>query len=297
MLIRDLGEFGLIRRMTKEIRTDSSVLKGVGDDCAVIKWTKEKYLLFTTDTIIEGVDFRKQDDPYLIGRKALAISLSDIAACGGMPKYCLISLSIPGKTKVNVCDRIYKGMKYLAGQYGVSIVGGDLSASKILAVNISLIGFVEKKRLVLRNGAKPGDMIFVTGGLGGSISGKHLAFEPRLKEARLLVKGFKINSMIDISDGLIQDLSHILEESKTGAVLYEDLIPVNKQASGLRDAFYSGEDFELLFTLSLKEARKLTGKNSCFIPIGQILSKKSGLTLLTKSGRLKNIQIRGFRHF
>jgi thiamine-monophosphate kinase len=287
----------LIKRMAKEIRTDQSVLKGIGDDCAVIKWTEEKYLLFTTDTVIEGVDFRKQDDPYLIGRKALAINLSDIAACGGIPKYCLVSLSLPGRTKVNVCDRIYKGIKYLAGQYGVNIVGGDLSASKTLAVNISLIGFVERKCLVLRNGAKPGDMILVTAGLGGSISGKHLDFEPRLKQSRFLVKGFKINSMIDISDGLIQDLNHILVESKTGAVLYEDLIPINKQASGLSDALYSGEDFELLFTLSLKEARKLMRRSPYFIPIGQILSKKSGLRLLTKSGRLKNIQIKGFRHF
>jgi len=297
MLIRDLGEFGLIKRITKQIGTDSSVLKGIGDDCAVIKWTKEKYLLFTTDTIIEGVDFRKEDDPYLIGRKALAITLSDIAACGGIPKYCLVSLSLSERTKVKVFDRIYKGINNLAGQYGVNIVGGDLSASKRLALNISLIGFVERKRLVLRNGAKPGDMIFVTGGLGGTISGKHLDFEPRLKQARFLVKGFKINSMIDVSDGLVQDLSHILDESKTGAVLYEDLIPINKQASGLQDALYSGEDFELLFTLSLKEARKLKGKSPYFIPIGQILSKKSGFSLLTKSGRLKKIQIKGFRHF
>jgi len=297
MLIRDLGEFGLIKRMTKQIRTDSSVLKGIGDDCAVIKWTKEKYLLFTTDTIIEGVDFKDKDDPYLIGRKALAINLSDIAACGGIPKYCLVSLALPERTKVEVCDRIYSGINHLAEQYGINIVGGDLSASKILTVNISLIGFVEKKRLVLRSGAKSGDVIFVTGGLGGSISGKHLAFRPRLKEARFLVKNFKINSMIDISDGLVQDLGHILDESKAGAVIYEDLIPINQQARGLQDALYSGEDFELLFTLSLKESKKLTRKNPYFIPIGHIAQKQSGFSLLTKSGRQKKLDIRGFRHF
>jgi len=297
MLIRGLGEFGLIKRMTKQIRTDSTVLKGIGDDCAVIKWTKEKYLLFTTDTIIEGVDFKDKDDPYLIGRKALAITLSDIAACGGIPKYCLVSLALPERTKVEVCDRIYSGIKHLAGQYGINIVGGDISASKILTVNISLIGFVEKKRLVLRSGAKPGDVIFVTGGLGGSISGKHLAFDPRLKEARFLVKNFKINSMIDISDGLVQDLGHILDESKAGAVIYEDLIPINQQARGLQDALYSGEDFELLFTLSLKESKKLTCKNPYFIQIGHIAKKQSGFNLLTKSGRQKKLDIRGFRHF
>lgn len=297
MLIAKLGEFGLIDRITKKIKTDSSVIKASGDDCAVLKFNKNKYLLATCDMIVEGVDFTSRTDPYLVGRKALAVSISDIAACAGIPRYCLVSLGLPKRTSLKAADRILKGMLDLAKHYKINIIGGDLSSSPRIMLDVSMLGFVERKNLVLRSRAKKGDIIFVTGRLGGSIRGKHLRFTPRLKEARFLVKNFKINSMIDISDGLTQDLGHILEESKQGAVVYEDSIPLSK-GSNLNEALYMGEDFELLFTLSRKEAMRICAKGLKDIkPIGEIVEKKIGLRLVDKKNRIQAIKAKGFRHF
>jgi thiamine-monophosphate kinase len=233
MLITKIGEFGLIERFRKQIKTDTTVVKGSGDDCAVLKFNKDKYLLFTCDMLVEGVDFRPNERPYLIGRKSVAVSISDIAACAGIPYYCLVSLGLPKETSIDFADKLFKGMLDIAKKFKINIVGGDLSHAGQLVIDVSMLGIVEKKYLVLRNGAKVGDIIFVTGSLGGSIQGKHLKFTPRLKEARYLVKNFKVNSMIDISDGLAQDLGHILGQSKVGAIIYEDLIPRDKKARKL----------------------------------------------------------------
>lgn len=298
MLVSEIGEFGLIERFRKQIKTGSSVIKGSGDDCAVLAFTRDKYQLFTCDMLVEGVDFTPEDNPYLVGRKALAVSLSDIAACAGIPRHCLVSLGIPKNTAVSRIDKIAKGLFALARQYRVNVVGGDISRAARLTIDVSMLGAVEKKYLVLRSGAKTGDIIFVSGELGGSIRGKHLKFIPRIKEARYLVQNFKINSMLDISDGLAQDLSHILKASKAGAIIYETLLPLSKNAKGLKDALFSGEDFELLFTLSHNEARKLLQKSALhFKPIGEITHKSYGLTLVDKNGREKRIEPLGFRHF
>lgn len=298
MLIAKLGEFGLIERFRKVIKTDFSVIKGSGDDCAVLKFDKERYQLFTCDMLVEGVDFTKKDSPYLIGRKALAVSISDIAACAGLPRYCLVSVGIPGKTSVEYLDKLVKGMLELAEQFKINIVGGDLSRSQRLTIDVSMLGIVEKKHLVLRSGAKIGDYLFATGELGGSIYGKHLRFIPRIKEARFLVKNYKVNAMIDISDGLCQDLSHILKESKVGAVIFETALPLSKEARNLKDALYSGEDFELLFTMPLNSAKKLLKKNRThFKPIGVIVEKKFGLRLVGKGARETKIESKGYRHF
>lgn len=298
MLIKNIGEFGLIHRIKKLIKTDASVVKGIGDDCAVIKFSKDKYMLFTSDMLVEGVDFTGKERPYLVGRKALAVSVSDIAACAGLPRYCLVSMGLPRNTSVDFIDKLIKGMLSLARKYGINIVGGDISRTRQLTIDVSMLGIVEKKNLALRSGAKIGDIIFVTGKLGGSILGKHLRFMPRLKEARFLVKNFRVNSMIDISDGLTQDLGHILEESSVGAIIYEDLIPISKQARNLNDALYWGEDFELLFTLSAYEAKKLYRKKlTGFKPIGEIVHKKYGLRLVDKDGKEEIIKPKGFQHF
>ena len=298
MLIKNIGEFGLIDRIKKLIKTDASVVKGPGDDCAVIKFSKDKYMLFTCDMIVEGVDFTAKERPYLVGRKAIAVSVSDIAACAGLPRYCLVSVGLPKNTSVEFIDKLVKGMLSLAKKYGINIVGGDLSRARQLTIDVSMLGIVEKKNLVLRSGAKTGDIIFITGKLGGSILGRHLRFMPRLKEARFLARNFSVNSMIDISDGLVQDLGHILEESSTGAIIYEDLIPISKQARNLHDALYWGEDFELLFTLSASEAKKLYRKKlTGFKPIGGIVDKKYGLRLVDRRGKEKIIKPKGFQHF
>jgi thiamine-monophosphate kinase len=298
MRLTKIGEFGLIERFKKRINLDSSVIKGSGDDCAVIKFNKNKYMLFTCDMIVEGVDFTTRTNPYLVGRKALAVSISDIAACGGVPAYCLVSLGLKPNSSLELADKIFKGLRDLAREFKINIVGGDISRADKLTIDVSLIGFVEKKYLVLRSQAKVGDKIFVTGSLGGSLKNKHLKFIPRVREARFLVKNFKINSMIDISDGLVQDMGHILKQSNVGAVVYEGLIPKSKQAKSIEDSLYSGEDFELLFSLSHKEAKRLLAKNlKVFRPIGEIVDKKQGLRLIDKHSREKQVKARGFRHF
>jgi thiamine-monophosphate kinase len=297
MRVDKIGEFGLIKKIKNQVYTNSSVIKGIGDDCAVLKFTSTKYQLYTCDMIVEGVDFTTRDDRMLVGRKALAICISDIAACGGVPCHGLVSLGLPLKTKVEDVDRIYKGLNLVSREFGVNIVGGDISKAPKLTIDVSLLGEVEKKDLVLRSGAKPGDIIFVTGSFGGSIRGKHLSFVPRLKEARYLVDNFKIHSMIDASDGLRADLGHILEDSRVGAVIYEDLIPVSPWAKSLKNAFCDGEDFELIFTVSLKDARKLKNSRKRFIPIGEVVREKFGLTLVDKKVVQKKIRFCGYTHF
>jgi thiamine-monophosphate kinase len=298
MNIRELGEFGLIERFRRSIRLDSSVVKGTGDDCAVIKFTKDKHLLFTCDMLVEGVDFLRQSDPYLVGRKSVAVSLSDIAACAGIPRYCLVSLGLRRASTVQFVDKLFAGMRDICRKYRVNLVGGDLSRADKLTIDVSILGEVEKKYLALRGSAKEGDIIGVTGKLGGAIKGRHLKFIPRLQEARFLARNFRLHALTDISDGLLQDLGHILKQSRKGALLYEELIPRASQASSLNNALTGGEDFELLFTLPQPDARRLFSRYpATFKPIGKIVAAKYSLRLLDKKGKEKPVRQKGFRHF
>jgi len=194
-------------------------------------------------------------------------------------------------------------MQDLCRQYNINIVGGDLSASWKLVIDVSMLGLVEKNHLALRSNAKAGDLIFVTGELGGSISGKHLKFTPRLMESRFLVRNFKVGAMIDISDGLLQDLGHILSSSRVGALVYEGLIPLSKKSKGLGEALRSGEEFELLFTLSRCEAKRMLKRNLVnFKLIGEITRRSCGFKLIENCGRVKVVDLSGkgacgFRHF
>ncbi|MFA5362430.1 MAG: thiamine-phosphate kinase, partial [Candidatus Omnitrophota bacterium] len=255
-------------------------------------------MLLTQDMLVEGVDFTRRDDPCLVGRKALAVSISDIAACAGLPRYALVSLGIPRTAAVSYIDELYRGMRGLAREYGINIVGGDISRAPVLTIDVSLTGFVEKKYLVLRGGARPHDMIFVSGRLGGARQGKHLSFTPRVAEARFLAGHYRLHAMIDISDGLAQDLGHIARASNTGAVLFEKLIPFSAQARGLDDALSGGEDFELLFTVSAQDGRKILKRRpSRFFLVGAITEKKYGLKLIDKNGRERPLRPAGYRHF
>ena len=298
MLIKNIGEFGLIKRIQKIVRTNRSVIRGIGDDCAVLPYTAGKFLLYTADMLVEGVDFRKAEDPALVGRKAIGVSLSDIAACGGIARWCLVSLGLPRNTHVEKVDALYKGMNAIAKKYSVAIVGGDISVAPRLVIDVSMIGQVSKKKLVLRSGAQDHDIIFVTGEFGGSIKGKHLRFEPRLEAAAFLVnRGFKPTSMIDSSDGLSQDLGHILDASNVGAVLYEDLIPVSKDSRGISDALTEGEDFELIFTIGIRKARQLMAGSALFTPIGEIVPRKYGFSIIDEQSRIRKLSRQGYRHF
>ncbi|OGX33598.1 MAG: thiamine-phosphate kinase [Omnitrophica WOR_2 bacterium RIFCSPLOWO2_02_FULL_50_19] len=297
MKLKKLGETGLIERLAKYV-------KGIGDDCAVIRISKKRYLLITIDMLLEDVDFKlKEATPYQIGWKSLACGLSDIASMGGAAKYAVVSLGLPGKLSVEFVDGLYRGIKALAKRFDVEIVGGDTNASKKLVIDVAVLGFIQPDRLTLRSGAKPGDIICVTGVLGGSYKSKrHLTFVPRLNEARSLVKNFRITSMIDISDGLSTDLNHIAKESGVGACVYEELIPLSKDAKNVSAALNEGEDFELLFTMPLREARRLArkglGSNGVKITqIGEILDKKIGVKIIRPDGRVKDLKSKGFSHF
>jgi thiamine-monophosphate kinase len=296
MKIKNIGEFGLIGKIKKWIKhKDPSIIKGIGDDCAVIEFDRKRYMLFSSDMLIEGLDFTKDTSFYLIGRKAMGAVLSDIASKAGLPKYALVSLGLPKDTDLNFVNKLYKGFKFWMRRFNFEIVGGDISRADKLIIDISIIGFVEKENLILRNGARPKDIIFISGRLGNP--NKQFYFTPRIREARYLIKNFKINSMIDISDGLLQDLNHILEESKVGAVIYEKLIPSRKNKD-IQKILNRGEEFELLFTLPVKEARRLISLgNKLFYGIGQIVDYDYGLRLIDKHFKEIKIKARGFKHF
>jgi thiamine-monophosphate kinase len=275
MKIFQIGEFGLINALKKYAPVSKAVIKGIGDDAAVLPYSKSEYLLFTTDMLAEDTHFTRRMPPKAIGHKALACNISDIAAMGGWPTFAVISIGLPKSLPVRFIKDIYQGMQRVAQAFNVSIVGGDTIKSDKIVINVALLGLVEKKCLVTREGARAGDWIFVTGPLGGSFkSGRHLNFSPRLPQARFLVENFKPNAMMDISDGLAGDLNHMLKASGVEARLDHASIPRHKGAS-LSQALNDGEDFELLFTLSPIKSRSLMDwqlrqRSFYFYPIGSI---------------------------
>jgi thiamine-monophosphate kinase len=300
--MKKLSEFQLIDQLKRFQGRSPRVIKGIGDDAAVLELDARRYQLFTTDMIVEGVHFLKGAAPRAIGHKALACNISDIAAMGGVPSFAVVSIGIPRGLSAGYVQRIYAGMSALAKKFGVSIVGGDTVKSDRLVINIALLGEVEKKHLVLRSGARPGDRIFVTGPLGGSLkSGRHLAFIPRVREARFLVKNFKPTSMLDISDGLAGDLGHILKAGNVGAVIDADRVPLN-QGADFAAALADGEDFELLFSLPSEKARKLIQcghqrSGFRFCEIGEIIGSPKKLFVRDVDGRRRMIEPKGFTHF
>lgn len=298
---------GLIGRIEKILGNFPGVIQGIGDDAAVLPYTQKEYLLFTTDAVREGTHFTlskkgfyfKKATPFQIGWKALGVNLSDIAAMGGEPLYAVVALGAPTHFPISFYDELIQGIKECARKFKVAIVGGDTDRTEKLSVAVSLVGTVEKNRCIFRHGAKVGDLIFVTGTLGGSRKGKHLTFTPRVKEARLLTKHFRIHSMIDLSDGLAKDLTHICQESGVGAMVDGEAIPISK-GSNLRSALNDGEDFELLFALPPREAKFLLQRKRRLgfrvTEIGKIVPKNKGVRLFYRGK--KTIPLKGgFRHF
>jgi thiamine-monophosphate kinase len=289
--ISNLGEFGLIDVLKKYAPLSKAVIKGIGDDAAVLPYSKSEYLLFTTDMLSEDTHFTRRMPAQLIGHKALASNISDIAAMGGCPTFAVVSIGVPKNLSVHFIKEVYKGIERTARDFNVSIVGGDTIKTDKILINVAMLGMVEKKYLTTREGAKANDWIFVTGSLGGSLkSRRHLKFYPRLAQARFLVENFKPNAMMDISDGLSGDLNHMLKASKVGARLDHASIPRHKGVS-LSQALNDGEDFELLFTLSPKNAGSLMDwqarhKSFYFYPIGTITADAK-----------EKIEAKSFTHF
>ncbi len=309
-----MNEFELIARLTSDLGTGRGVVVGVGDDCAVLDAGRAgQWLLFKTDAVVEGVHFTADTPPGKVGRKALARCLSDIAAMGGQPSYALVTLALPREFEARRVEAVYSGMRTLADEHQVAIVGGETTTSTGgMLISIALLGTVAKGRALLRSGAKAGDAIFVTGELGGSLAGRHLDFEPRLVEAAWLNEHFPIHAMIDLSDGLAGDLRHVLRASACGAELLGKAIPVSRAAKlkarnessakpPLLAALTDGEDFELLFTLPANQAVALRDAWSGKFPrlklscIGKI-TEGHRLRIITDQG-VRDMTEHGYAHF
>lgn len=304
--LRDAGELKLIEMFVAKYTPAGHTITGIGDDAAVVKAPgKGKHILFTCDTIVEGVHFvMNKYMGYEIGWKAMGAGLSDIAAMGGVPTSAVVSLAMPGNLSVGFVGDLVSGMNALARKFGVDVAGGDtVSSPHELMISVSVIGTVGAGKAVLRSGAKAGDKILVTGSLGGSIFKKQFNFLPRIKEAGWLVSHGRINAMMDITDGLSLDLQRLVTASNAGAVLYKELIPISKDAYKTRDAFASavndGEDFELLITTP--DADKLVknwhNKNVALTIIGQITNNKGRIELVDGNGKIKELAPRGYEHF
>ena len=180
--LADIGEDNLIRKLMRGVKLDRDVIAGAGDDCAVVRSTKNEHTLLKTDALVQDVHFTLETPPKLIGRKAIARVVSDFAAMGGTPRHAMITLVAPPSMEVEFLTEIYRGMRAISKQYGINIVGGETSRGLVLMLSISMTGTVPSKRWLSRSEGKAGDVLLVTGRLGGSIKGKHLKFEQRLEE-------------------------------------------------------------------------------------------------------------------
>ena len=252
--LKQAGENAIIEHLTKHLHYGDDVVAGPGDDCAVIQQSEDRFQLLKTDSVIEQVHFLPNSDPEKIGWKAAARVVSDFAAMGGgQPQNALITLISPGDRRLDWARNIYRGLERCAQQFEFSIVGGETSQSPaeapIAIITVAMSGEIENKRCVFRSGARIGDAIYVTGRLGGSISGKPLQFIPRLREAGWLTRQFSgaIHAMMDLSDGLAKDLPRLATASKVGFRIDRDQIPCNEHCT-VEQALRDGEDYELLFT-------------------------------------------------
>lgn len=285
------GEFALIERIRSALpRGGEGVVLGVGDDCAVLTPPPGERLVATVDMLVEGVHFHRSAlDGEGLGRRALAVNLSDIASMGARPLWALVSLGLPAWVDDGFLAALYRGIGDLATRYGLAVVGGNLTRlPERLAIDITVVGAAA--RPVARGGARPGDALYVTGCLGAAAAelagGRHREPEPRLSEGRALAASGGVRAMIDISDGLVQDLGHVCAASGVGAALAAGSIPVAAGAT-LEQALYGGEDYELL--LAAEPAARLP------LPlyrIGELRPAGEGLTL---DGR--PLPVRGWDHF
>ena len=336
MKIGELGEFGLIERVATLLAPCSKdVVVGVGDDVAVVDAGGDEYLLLTCDIQVERIHFLPSASPHQLGRKAAAVNLSDVGAKGGKPLHFLVSLALRADTPVEWVDEFYKGLAEEASRYGADIIGGNLSRIQgPQVIDLFLMGKVKKDRLLLRRGAKPGDLVLVTGQLGEARGGLFLLTRkdlkekmdpqkaqtlikaqetptPRLKEGQIIAESGKATAMLDISDGLAQDLLHICQASGVGARIRAGRIPFSCALEDLaqlikippwRLALMGGEDYELCFTASAREAEKLAEevRGSTGTPvsiIGEVLPQEEGHWLVTPQGEEVPLSSEGWNHF
>nr|BBH88664.1 thiamine-monophosphate kinase [Thermosporothrix sp. COM3] len=329
------NEFELIARLTRGLTTRPDVALGVGDDCALLDIGGDSLLLATCDSQVEGVHFTlRTSTPEQIGRKALAVNLSDIAAMGGVPRFALISLVIPPRFSQEALEGIYRGLRQEAERHQVAIVGGNIAGAgqgKQLMLDITLLGTVRRGQAITRGGAQIGDVLCVTGSLGDSAAGlftllhpdgtgaenaltfvqaRHRTPVPRVAEGRVL-SAFGpavVTAMLDLSDGLSGDLQHLCERSGVGARVFAEHLPLTEEMQAIaarvgKDpldwALHGGEDYELLFTLRPEKAREVieavqAQTGTRVTRIGEIIP--SGMCLIAPSGTEQPLQVRSWDH-
>jgi thiamine-monophosphate kinase len=332
--IAELGEFGLIEYLTKNIKIHhKSTVKGVGDDCAVID-SSDLQTLVTTDLLVEGVHFDMSYMPLKhLGYKAVMVNLSDVYAMNGLAKQITVSIAVSNRFPLEALEELYAGIHLACNTYQIDLIGGDTTSStKGLLISITAIGEAKAKDIVYRSGAKPNDLLVVTGDLGAAYLGLQVLerekqvfqvnpnsqpdlenytylVERQLKpEARKdIIKLFKDlevkpTSMIDISDGLSSEILHICKQSKTGCNLYEDKIPLDQQVIATCEEFNlnsttialsGGEDYELLFTISQEDYPKIKG-NPNFTVIGHITEENEGKNLITRANQKIELTAQGW---
>jgi thiamine-monophosphate kinase len=310
------------RRLITRIRRlavsspSNEVAKGIGDDCAVLQAPPGSQLLITTDLCVENVHFRRKWHPApSVGHRCLARGLSDIAAMGGTPAACFLSLGLPPKLPQAWVDGFLRGLRTLARRFHVQLAGGDISAAPKIVADIVVTGYAPSGKAILRSGARPGDRIYVTGALGGSaavlhrlMAGKrvkptrssaHFYPQPRVQVGRWLLQRGLATSMIDLSDGLSVDLAHICEESRVSAQISSSQLPIAK-GSTLDLGLHGGEDYELLFTArkNVKIPVRIAGVAVTAIgTIAKPTNYSSAIQILGENGRVRPLPQRGWEHF
>jgi thiamine-monophosphate kinase len=329
MKISSLGEFGLIEQIRRTAARDAKrVHVGIGDDAAALMLSPKSALLATTDMLLEGVHFDlATTDLFSLGWKSAAVNLSDIAAMGGTPRFCLTALGIPPSLSVEDIRVFYRGVNACLKKFGAVLVGGDTCRSRTgLVISVSVLGEMEKKRVITRSGARAGDLIFVTGTLGDSGAGlevlqrkardrgqgtevrklieKHLRPVPRIALGRKIAASGIASAMIDVSDGLSSDLGHICEESGVGAEIVAANIPLGAGVMSLQTlkrpaltyALSGGEDYELLFTVPPDKLRKFRSLRLGASEIG-VISRGRSMSIVGGDGRKAPLRASGYDHF
>ena len=331
-MLKDLGEFGFIDRISSLCKIHGNdVIRGIGDDCAIIKISPDENLLITTDMMVERVHFLVNlQTAQSIGAKALAVNLSDIAACGGTPKQAFVSIAVPDCFDVIWLEDLYRGISELAAEFEVDILGGDTTRSLAdMVINILVIGLTKNNETIFRNRAQPGDIMAISGHIGYSAAGlellrnssnssapiytplinAHLKPKPHVKVGRILARSQACNAAIDISDGLSSDLGHVCKQSGLGATIFEEMLPLSEaltqaalelSADPMEWILNGGEDYVLLAAIRSEEFAKVklavTEAGADLIEIGRFVSG-SEMKLIKKSGMVFDIVPKGWDHF
>jgi thiamine-monophosphate kinase len=300
------GEFAFIDWLRSKTPAHSRVALGPGDDAAVLQFPGPAECLITSDMLMEGTCFRLEEaGPRLVGRKAMSVNLSDIAAMAGRPLAAVVSVALPRAGGRALAEELYLGLREVADQFDTAIAGGDTNTwDGPLVIAVTILGEATPRGPVLRSGARVGDRLLVTGPLGGSILGKHLEFTPRVREATELHAVADVHAMIDISDGLAADVGHMCAESRCGARIWAQAIPISQDAHRIHDgrsplehALGDGEDFELVAAVSPADAERLVREQPItgiqLACIGECVEE--GLWL-EKNGHVGKLEPLGYAH-